>query len=221
MAMPRASKQGSSRVADRTAYRAVVKIECRLLFSEKRLPKTDQMPAVGAVLMPNHLIACLSADTSRRSFVIIKKVLSKCGWPAAIEVGCGMYTIMLAEDHDEMRELLHDVLTLGGDWNVAAMPSGSALLKTAESVLPDMVLLDIAMPGIDGIETYQILRDREETRTVPILFVTANPGRLVGMSLQGPCETPFEIGDLVARVAALLDDIQQVQHGLHTKPYLC
>jgi DNA-binding response OmpR family regulator len=117
------------------------------------------------------------------------------------------YIIMLAEDHDETRELLHDVLALDEHWNVAAMPNGSALLRTAGSVLPDLVLLDIAMPGIDGLETYRVLRESEETRDVPILFVTANPHRLAGIALQGPCETlvkPFDLEDFIARVTALL-----------------
>jgi CheY-like chemotaxis protein len=128
-----------------------------------------------------------------------------------------MHTILLAEDHDEMRELLHDILTLEGGWNVAAMPSGNALLHTAASVIPDIVLLDIAMPGIDGLETYRVLRARAETRRVPVLFVTANAGRLSGIMLQGPCETlekPFAIADLVARVTALLDGSAPVQHGM-------
>jgi DNA-binding response OmpR family regulator len=128
-----------------------------------------------------------------------------------------MHMIMLAEDHDDMRELLHDVLSLETGWNVAAMPSGLALLNTAASVIPDIVLLDIAMPGIDGIETYRVLREREETRTVPILFVTANAARLSGVAFQGPCETlekPFAIADLVARVTALLDGSAPVQHGM-------
>jgi DNA-binding response OmpR family regulator len=119
-----------------------------------------------------------------------------------------MHTIMLAEDHDDTRELLHDVLTLEAEWNVAAMPSGSALLNTAASVVPDLVMLDISMPGIDGLETYRELREREEMRDVPVLFVTANPHRLAGMALRGPFEMlvkPFTVDALIAQVSALLN----------------
>jgi DNA-binding response OmpR family regulator len=115
--------------------------------------------------------------------------------------------IMLAEDHDETRELLCDVLSLEAEWAVAAMASGVALLRTAASVIPDVVLLDIAMPGIDGLETYRVLREREETRDVPVLFVTANAHRLSGAALHGEYEVlmkPFAVEELVAQVAALL-----------------
>lgn len=127
-----------------------------------------------------------------------------------------MRTIMLAEDHDEMRELLQELLMREKDWNIAAMPNGAALLNTAATVIPDMVLLDIAMPGIDGLETYRVLRAREETRNVPVLFVTANPGRLSEIALQGPCKTlvkPFAIADLFAQVTALLEGSTRLVHG--------
>lgn len=117
-----------------------------------------------------------------------------------------MYTLLLAEDQDEMRELLRDALLLQGEWNVAAMPSGFALLDTAASVIPDVVLLDIAMPGIDGLATYRALRERAELRDVPVLFVTANPQRLDGVALRGPHDLlvkPFTLEDLAARVTAL------------------
>src|SRR5258708_7603550 len=118
-----------------------------------------------------------------------------------------MHTIMLAEDDPAMRELLHVVLTQDENLNVAAMPSGAELPRTASSVLPDLVLLDLTMPGIDGLETYRVLRGQEETRSIPILFVTANPHRLSGIELQGPCDTlvkPFELPEFVSRVRALL-----------------
>jgi two-component system, sensor histidine kinase and response regulator len=118
-----------------------------------------------------------------------------------------MHTIMLAEDDPAMRELLHVVLAQEENLNVAAMPSGAELLRTASSVLPDLVLLDLTMSGIDGLETYRVLRGQEETRSVPILFVTANPYRLAGIELQGPCDTlvkPFELPEFVSRVRALL-----------------
>ena len=116
-------------------------------------------------------------------------------------------TILVAEDNNTTRVLLHDVLQLEAEWNVAAMPNGSALLRTTLSLVPDLVILDIAMPDLDGLETYELLRQREATHDVPVLFVTANPSRLNGASLTGNYDTltkPFAVDELVARVVMLL-----------------
>jgi CheY-like chemotaxis protein len=118
-----------------------------------------------------------------------------------------MHTILVAEDHEETRELFREVLNLEAEWNVAAMPSGTALLKTAWSLLPDLVILDVSMPGLDGLATHELLRQRPATRDVPILFVTANPARLCGVPLRGRCDTlvkPFGMDEFVAHVSVLL-----------------
>jgi DNA-binding response OmpR family regulator len=77
------------------------------------------------------------------------------------------------------------------------------------SIRPDMVVLDIMMPGMDGFEVCQKLRSQVETAFIPVIMLTANPseeGRIKGY-LAGTDDylaKPFNIAELHARVSRLL-----------------
>lgn len=63
--------------------------------------------------------------------------------------------------------------TLGGDYTVRVATDGAAALNSVKKVLPDLILLDIMMPGMDGLEVCRHLKDNPETQGIPIIFLTA------------------------------------------------
>ena len=120
-----------------------------------------------------------------------------------------MKIIVAAEDDGPIRQILVEALSEATGWNVTAVADGATLLETVGSVHPDLVLLDVSLPGIDGIAAYRMMREREGMGDVPVLFVTANPERVRRADLAGKVATiakPFRIDALIARVAELLGE---------------
>ncbi|MBQ9008638.1 MAG: response regulator transcription factor [Clostridia bacterium] len=115
-------------------------------------------------------------------------------------------TIYLADDDRNIRELMQTFLRQAG-YTVETFPDGDALLKACGQKMPDLVILDIMMPGTDGLSVCSYLREKSEF--LPIIIVSArdNPyDRVTGLSLGSDdyLIKPFLPLELVARVRALL-----------------
>jgi PAS domain S-box len=82
-------------------------------------------------------------------------------------------TILAIDDNPEVAELLYEILSRTGNYNVHIVMSGAEALEKIEEITPDLVLLDILMPEMNGYETCQHLRKKEKTREIPILFLSA------------------------------------------------
>ena len=85
------------------------------------------------------------------------------------EDGCG---VLLVEDDEASREMMRALLTREG-WNVTEAANGRAALEQMEGARPDLILLDLMMPEMDGFEFAQRLRERPEWHTVPVIVLTA------------------------------------------------
>ena len=81
--------------------------------------------------------------------------------------------VLVVDDIAENRRILTQTLE-GEGYTVSAAPSGEIALKIAERDLPDLILLDLLMPGINGFETCRRLKAFASTRDVPVIFITAN-----------------------------------------------
>lgn len=81
--------------------------------------------------------------------------------------------VLYVEDEESIREITSLALRAVGGLQVLACPSGETALQVAEAFAPDIVLLDVMMPGMDGIETLAALRALPALRTVPAVFLTA------------------------------------------------
>ena len=83
-----------------------------------------------------------------------------------------MFTIEVVEDEETLRNVLRDKLTLEG-FNVIEAKNGEEGLETALSMHPDLILLDIVMPKMDGITMMQKLRQQNEWgKKIPIILLT-------------------------------------------------
>jgi diguanylate cyclase (GGDEF)-like protein len=116
--------------------------------------------------------------------------------------------ILIVDDNEDNRALLLDVLEDGG-FELREAADGATALAMAEREPPDLVLLDVMMPGIDGIECCRRLRGRAETRHVPIILVTARDGDRdvadgLGAGANDYISKPFSAEVVRARVRAAL-----------------
>ena len=96
----------------------------------------------------------------------------------------GQKTIFLVDD--DVTNLVAGDVTLSRLYKTFTMNSGFLLLKMLERNIPDLILLDVEMPEMSGYETIEILKKREETRNIPVIFLTAHndtESELKGLSL--------------------------------------
>ncbi len=124
-----------------------------------------------------------------------------------------MSTILLVEDDPDIRHLVSYKLTRGG-FDVIAVPDGPAALRAVRESLPDLVLLDVRMPQMSGIEVCRELRAGPLAPTVPIIMLTARarPQDLEQGFAAGATEyivKPFSPRDLQDRVEAALHRVSR------------
>ncbi len=117
-------------------------------------------------------------------------------------------TILVIDDEPELVKLLDYNLTKSG-YLVLSARGGEEGLAAARKHTPDLVILDVMMPGLDGWETCKRLRQEPGTATVPLLMLTAKGeegDRVLGLELGADdyMPKPFGIRELLARVKALL-----------------
>lgn len=84
----------------------------------------------------------------------------------------GKQKVLVVDDHAENVELLEEMLDSNG-YEVSTAFDGEEALKKAHKELPDLILLDIMMPKMDGYQVCEALRNAEDTKDIPIIFVTA------------------------------------------------
>jgi signal transduction histidine kinase len=84
-------------------------------------------------------------------------------------------TILVVDDIAANRNLLRETLEPQG-YEVLVAPDGETALKVAQRVLPDAILLDVNMPGMDGYAACRQLKEIEATRHIPVIFISANEG---------------------------------------------
>ncbi|MFE9203163.1 response regulator transcription factor [Micromonospora sp. NPDC007230] len=114
--------------------------------------------------------------------------------------------VLVVDDEPTLTDLLAMALRYEG-WEVATAGNGTAAISTARQVKPDVVVLDVMLPDLDG---FQVLRRlREETPSVPVLFLTARDAveeRIAGLTVGGDdyVTKPFSLEEVIARLRALL-----------------
>jgi two-component system alkaline phosphatase synthesis response regulator PhoP len=114
-------------------------------------------------------------------------------------------TILVADDEPQIVRLVRDYLEHGG-FAVVTAADGPSALRTARTTRPDLVVLDLGLPGLDGLDVARALRREGE---VPIIMLTARSeesDKLVGLELGADdyVTKPFSPKELVARVRAVL-----------------
>jgi len=120
--------------------------------------------------------------------------------------------ILVAEDHEPLLAGIRDVLETEG-YTVLTATDGSEALQEMEQARPDLILIDIMMPVMDGYALYKTVRARPEWATIPVVFLTSkaeDEDRLKGKALgvEGYITKPFDPDTLLATVRTLLERAQ-------------
>jgi len=112
--------------------------------------------------------------------------------------------ILVVEDNEKNMKLFRDVLGATGYRTVEATTGGQAVLLATEQA-PDLVLMDIQMPDVDGVEALRRLRADERTAAIPVLAVTAQAmqgdrERFLAEGFDGYLSKPVNVGELLGTV---------------------
>ncbi|MFZ2404449.1 MAG: response regulator [Methylobacter sp.] len=118
------------------------------------------------------------------------------------------FTILIVDDIPSNLSVVVDLLEEGG-YNVAVAQDGEEGLQRAQLVLPDLILLDVMLPGADGFEICRRLKAEEKTRDIPVIFMTALVAaehKVIGFKAGGVdyVTKPLQIDEVVARVGTHL-----------------
>ncbi len=105
--------------------------------------------------------------------------------------------ILLVDDEPDIRQIAAMALQLGSGWTVLTASSGAQALEVAGREVPDAILLDVMMPGMDGPETLRRLREDAALRETPVLFLTAKAQpaelrHLAASGVAGVLSKPFD-----------------------------
>ena len=116
--------------------------------------------------------------------------------------------IFCVEDDDNIRELVVYTLETAG-LKACGFPEGTAFMEALASELPDLVLMDVMLPGEDGMELLRKLKRTERTRDIPVIMVTAKGteyDKVIGLDSGADdyVTKPFGMMELVSRVKAVL-----------------
>ena len=120
--------------------------------------------------------------------------------------------ILIVDDEEDIIELVRYYLDRNG-YRLEIATSGEEALTKAKTVLPDLIILDLMLPGIDGLEVCKILKHNSKTQEIPIIMLTAKGEEsdiVTGLELGADdyMTKPFNSKILIARVRRLLQRIK-------------
>jgi CheY-like chemotaxis protein len=108
--------------------------------------------------------------------------------------------ILIADDEESMRKVLAQRLAFWG-YTVISAKDGQEAVELAKTRRPDLILLDIMMPVLDGLEACRQLKTTPETQRIPVVFVTAKaskdvPVRARQVGADGLLQKPYDFDEL-------------------------
>lgn len=112
--------------------------------------------------------------------------------------------VLVVEDNDKNMKLIRDVLQATG-YDTVEASTGDDAVKLAVSQAPALVLMDVQLPGIDGVEALARLRDDERTASIPVLALTAQAmhgdrERFLAAGFDGYLSKPVDVAELLRTV---------------------
>jgi CheY-like chemotaxis protein len=121
-----------------------------------------------------------------------------------------MTRILYVDDEADIREIAQMSLELDPELEVLTCASGAEAIEQAAAWHPQLILLDVMMPGMDGPTVFARLREQEATAGIPVAFITARTqaSEVNGFLAMGACGVlakPFDPMTLAGRVRELID----------------
>lgn len=117
--------------------------------------------------------------------------------------------ILIVDDEDRIREVVRMCLIKLAQWEVLTASSGVEAIQTAAAKQPDAILLDVSMPGMDGIETFQQMQANPHTQAIPVIFLTAKvqpaeQAEYKQIGAAGLIVKPFDPVQIAAEISQLM-----------------
>ena len=119
------------------------------------------------------------------------------------------HRVLIVEDEQDIAGLIKHTLERSGSAEAEVVGSGDAALKAVSARPPDLIILDLNLPVLGGLEVCRLLRQRSDARHLPIIMLTAKSSesdRVTGLELGADdyVTKPFSLRELTARVKAVL-----------------
>lgn len=117
--------------------------------------------------------------------------------------------ILVIDNEEYIREVAQICLETVAGWEVLTASSGKEGIQVAAAEQPDAILLDVMMPDMDGVTTFQLLQSDQKTRLIPVMLLTAkvqanDRRRYMEIGLKAVIAKPFDPLQLAGQVAAAL-----------------
>ena len=135
-----------------------------------------------------------------------------------LDIDMSTKQLLLSDDNEDNRTLVKFALEMHTGWEVSTASDGIKGITKAELERPDVILLDLLMPGLDGLTVYEVLKSNLFTCTIPIIFMTAFTQEKVLAQLEstladGVITKPFDAVNLDSQIAEICD-WELVEHQL-------
>jgi DNA-binding response OmpR family regulator len=115
--------------------------------------------------------------------------------------------VVIGEDDEPIALLLRDAISDEPGYQAVVVSDGALVLETVRQVHADLLILDIMMPGLSGLEVYDRVREDDGIRDMPVLFVSANVPQyesdFKSRNISTVLTKPFDLNDLLDRVRKL------------------
>ena len=118
--------------------------------------------------------------------------------------------VLIIDDEEDIRDVAGLTLELTEGWTIETADSGARGIERARNFRPDAILLDVMMPDLDGPATFRALQSSDDTREIPVIFLTAKvqPADLrkfTQLGVRGVIGKPFDPLKLAAQIGDLLE----------------
>jgi DNA-binding response OmpR family regulator len=117
------------------------------------------------------------------------------------------HVVVFGEDDEPIARLLRDAINDEPNYQAVIVPDGALVLETVRQVHADLLILDVMMPGLSGIEVFDRVRADPDVRNMPVLFVTAATQdyqrQFKDRRVADVISKPFDLNELLAKVRAL------------------
>jgi DNA-binding response OmpR family regulator len=115
--------------------------------------------------------------------------------------------VVIGEDDEPIARLLRDAINDEPNYQAVIVPDGAVVLETVRQVHADLLILDVMMPGLSGIEVYDRVRSDPDVTNMPVLFVSAATAdferEFKDRKISDVIAKPFDLNELLAKVHKL------------------
>ena len=120
-----------------------------------------------------------------------------------------MKRVLVAEDDPDIADALRQALTERLDVETDVVANGALVMDAVSARRPDLFILDVGLPGLNGLDVFDLLRSDPRLQGVPVLFLTGLPERagtaIAATGVHEVLAKPFDVNDLIGRAERLME----------------